>query len=147
MKEVILERLAGGESARRNDILQILIDTQHAASDEDRLTADAIASETVLFLVAGSETTSNTSGFALIELLRQPDKLAKLRAEVDQVPLEKGEVFKHEQLKHLPYLNAVINETLRIDWIGTGGIDRIADKDVVLAGKLFVPKGVSHIST
>lgn len=142
MKEIILERLTGGEKARRNDILQILIDTQHATDQEDRLTADAIASETVLFLVAGSETTSNTSGFAVIELLRHPDKLAKLRAEIDQVPLEDGEIFKHEQLKHLPYLNAVINETLRIDWIGTGGIDRIAERDVLLGGKLFVPKGV-----
>lgn len=143
MKNIILERLQGGEKARRDDILQILIDTQHASSDEDRLTAEAIANETVLFLVAGSETTSNTSGFAVIELLRHPDKLEKLRREIDALPLEDGFVFKHEQLKHLPYLNAVINETLRKNWIAAAGLERFAQQDMVLGGKLFIPKGVS----
>ncbi|KAL1933626.1 hypothetical protein VTP01DRAFT_7716 [Rhizomucor pusillus] len=145
MKNIILERLQGGEKARRDDILQILIDTQHASSDEDRLTAEAIANETVLFLVAGSETTSNTSGFAVIELLRHPDKLEKLRREIDALPLEDGFVFKHEQLKHLPYLNAVINETLRKNWIAAAGLERFAQQDMVLGGKLFIPKGTRVI--
>ncbi|ORZ00125.1 cytochrome P450 [Syncephalastrum racemosum] len=141
MRNIIVERLTDPSKAR-NDILQILIDTQHAHSDDDRLTPDAIANETVLFLVAGSETTSNTSGFALIELLRHPEAMAKLREEIDQVPLEEGQkLFKHEQLKHLPYLNGVINESLRIDWIGTGGLDRIATEDTLIGGKLLVPKG------
>lgn len=147
MEKIIIERIRGGEAARRDDILQILIDTQHAHEHEDRLTAEAIASETVLFLIAGSETTSNTSGFALIELLRHPDKLAKLREEIDALPVGEDGIFKHEQLKHLPYLNGVINEALRIDWIGRDGIDRIVEQDTNLAGRLVVPRGVSGLST
>lgn len=144
MRNIIVERLTD-PSKKRNDILQILIDTQHAHSGDDRLDPDAIANETVLFLVAGSETTSNTSGFALIELLRRPEVLAKLREEIDQVPLEEGQkLFTHDQLKHLPYLNGVINEALRIDWIGTGGLDRITTEDTLIGGKLLVPKGVSN---
>ncbi|KAI9499050.1 cytochrome P450 [Zychaea mexicana] len=143
MKKIIMERLLGGEEARRDDILQILIDTQHANDTEDRLTADTIAQETVLFLVAGSETTSNTTGFAMIELMKNPQAFAKLQAEIDAVEFEEDQkLFHSEQLKHLPYLNAVINETLRLDSIAVGGAERIADRDVVLDGRVFVPKGV-----
>ncbi|KAI9255171.1 cytochrome P450 [Phascolomyces articulosus] len=142
MTKIIVERLKGGEKARRNDILQILIDTQHANDTEDRLTAESIAQETVLFLVAGSETTSNTTGFAFIELMKNPEAFAKLREEIDTVEFEQGQkLFHNEQLKHLPYLNAVIDETLRLDAISVGGAERMPDRDIVLDGKLFVPKG------
>lgn len=135
--------MQGGEAARRNDILQILIDTQKKPNPEDRLSVQDIIIETVLFLVAGSETTSNTTGFAIIELLRNPEAFAKLRQEIDALPFETGEFFKHDQLKHLPYLNAVINETLRLDWIGALGLDRVATEDIILGKDLLVPKGVS----
>lgn len=138
-----MERLKGGDEARRNDILQILIDSQQAHHADDRLTADTIARETVLFLVAGSETTSNTTGFAFVELLKHPEIMEKLRAEIDAIPVEDDKDLTHEQLKHLPYLNAVINETLRLNTIVSAGVERIAPKDVVLGGKQFVPKGVS----
>ncbi|KAI9499051.1 cytochrome P450 [Zychaea mexicana] len=142
MKKIIVERLEGGEKARRDDILQILIDTQHAHDTEDRLTADAIAQETVLFLIAGSETTSNTTGFAMIELMKHPQALATLREEIDSVQMEDGQkLFKHEQLKHLPYLNAVINESMRKDSIAVNGLERTTDRDMILGGRLMVPKG------
>ena len=145
MKNIILERLEGGEKARRDDILQILIDTQHAHDTEDRLTADAIAQETVLFLIAGSETTSNTTGFVIINLLKHPHALATLRQEIDSVEMEEGQtLFKHEQLKNLPYLNAVINETMRMDSIAVNGVERTTDRDMIIGGRVFVPEGVSY---
>ena len=144
MKKIIVERLEGGEKARRNDILQILIDTQHLNDTEERLSNASIAQETVLFLIAGSETTSNTTGFAFIELMKNPKMFAKLRQEIDSVEFKQGQkLFTHEQLKHLPYLNAVINETLRLDSIVVGGVERMPDQDIVLDGRFFIPKGVS----
>ncbi|KAI9497880.1 cytochrome P450 [Zychaea mexicana] len=143
MKEVIMERLVGGEKARRNDILQILIDTQHASNSEDRLTASAIAQETVLFLTAGSETTSNSMGFVVVELMTNPQALVKLRQEVDAIDFKPGhKLLLHEQVKHLPYLNAVINETLRLDAVVVGALERVPTRDVVIDGRLFVPKGM-----
>ncbi|ORY90987.1 cytochrome P450 [Syncephalastrum racemosum] len=142
MTQIIQARIDAGEAGRRDDILQILIDSQKALDKDDRLSIPAIANETILFLVAGSETTSNTTGFAFIRLLEKPDQLAKLRAEIDAVPLEPGQnVFRHEQLKELPYLNAVIHETLRIDSIATDGLERRLAKDTVLGGRVMVPKG------
>lgn len=123
--------------------MQSLIDSQQATDADDRLTAEAIMSETVLFLIAGSETTSNTLGFVIIELLRHPEKLKKMYEEIDAIPLEEGQkLFSHEQLKHLPYLNAVINETLRLDAVAASGLQRITTRDTILGDVLPLPKGV-----
>ncbi|KAI9247518.1 cytochrome P450 [Phascolomyces articulosus] len=142
MKSIIMERLHGGDEVHRNDILQILIDSQKAHNIQDKLTADAIAQETIVFLIAGSETTSGTIGFALIELLKNPQKLNLLRDEIDQIKLEQEQALLcHHQLKNLPYLNGVINETMRLNFIAPGGIERKVDTDMVLGGHLFVPEG------
>jgi cytochrome P450 len=139
----IIENRVKETGEKRKDILQSLIDTQNADEHDDRLTMEAIMAETVLFLIAGSETTSNTMGFAIIELLRNPDKLKRLVAEIDQLELEEGQVvFNHEQLKHLTYLNAVINETLRIDTVAGGALPRITTAPTKL-GHLNLEKNVS----
>lgn len=97
-------------------------------------------------MIAGSETTSNSIGFAIIELLRHPDKLAKLYAEIDSIPMEEGEViFQHDQLKKLPYLNGVINETLRLDPVSAGGMQRYTTQDITLGSHLMLPKDVHFI--
>jgi cytochrome P450 len=151
---VIQNRLQSSKEAgdkQRKDILQFLINVQQAADADDTLTIDSIISETTLFLIAGSETTSNSIGFAFINLMRNPKNLKKLYQELDTIEFEQGQiVFHHEQLKHLPYLNAVINETLRVDSIAAAGLMRRAPKDTVLDGRIFVPKDVIsiiHINT
>ncbi|KAI9276737.1 cytochrome P450 [Phascolomyces articulosus] len=148
--KVILKRLQGGENARREDILQVLIDTQNERNPEDRLPIDAVVGETMLFWTIGTETISYVAGFAIIELLKNPQVFATLREELDNCfitskkeSLKNGgnTLFEHEQIKHLPYLNAVIDETLRIHSGATEGLERITDKDTVLGDRLFVPKG------
>ncbi|KAI9473437.1 MAG: cytochrome P450 [Benjaminiella poitrasii] len=139
---VINNRLSNNKEERK-DILQFLINSQKAENEDDRLTSDSIMAETVLFLIAGSETTSNSIGFAIIELLQYPDRLKKLYDEIDTVQMEEGqEVFYHEQLKHLPYLNAVINETLRLDTIAASSLPRMTVKPTLL-GHLALPKDIS----
>ncbi|ORX46275.1 cytochrome P450 [Hesseltinella vesiculosa] len=144
MEKIIEERIASG--TRRNDILQILLDTKQSSDPNDRLSNIEIMNMAVMFLGAGSDTTSNTLGFAVIELLRRPSTLKRLQDELDMIDLPEDGVFHHQQVKNLPYLNAVIKETLRLDPVAANGIERIADRDVVLAGKLFVPKGTAVIS-
>ncbi|KAI8079930.1 cytochrome P450 [Halteromyces radiatus] len=141
MMKTIEARVTSGE--RRHDILQILLDTKQAEDPNDRFSDIHIITETILFLIAGSETTSNTLGFAVIELLRHPQAMKKLRDEIDTLEFVNPErhIFNHDQLKNLPYLNAVINETLRLDPMAANGIERRAEKDVTLGGTLFVPKG------
>lgn len=90
--------------------------------------------ETALFLIAGSETISNTLGFTVINLLRTPEVLAKLYAELDQVHLEEGQsVFDHDQIKNLTYLNAVLYESMRINTAAGSALPRITTGPTKLA--------------
>lgn len=118
-----------------------MINSQRSQDKNDRLTSNAIIEETVLFLIAGSETTSNTTGFIFYELLRNPDKLAKLYKEIDAIDADELGLFNNEQLKHLPYLNAVINETLRLDPVSAATLNRMTYKPMVL-GNLVIPENV-----
>ncbi|KAL0087726.1 cytochrome P450 CYP5313 [Phycomyces blakesleeanus] len=140
--DIVLGRLEKGD--RRNDILQIMIDTQKAAKEEDRLSTDDIISEITMFLVAGTETISGTMGFVFIELCRHKNVWLKLRDEIDGIVLEEGKKFPcQSQLKDLPYLNAVINETMRLNSIVSNGIDRIATRDIFMKGDVLVPEGTT----
>ncbi|ORZ02865.1 cytochrome P450 [Syncephalastrum racemosum] len=142
MNDIIMKRIEGGEEARRPDILQQLIDTMQAPNPEDRFTFEDVAKETVLFLIAGSETTGSTTGFAFVHLMENPEILARLQAEIDAVPLDPNEqIFSHSQLRDLPYLNAVIHETMRLNNMATQGLERMTDKDMILGGHMVVPKG------
>jgi hypothetical protein len=59
-----------------------LLDAMLAAEvDGQRLTEDEIAANAVFLFLAGHETTTNLIGNGLLALLRNPDQLAKLRAE------------------------------------------------------------------
>ncbi len=86
----------------RSDIMSMLL----VARDEDgaQLTDEEVRDELVTLLLAGHETTATTVAWAIERLVRHPDKLARLVAEIDAQREGGGD----------GYLTAVINETLRV---------------------------------
>ncbi|KAF9558543.1 hypothetical protein EC968_007066 [Mortierella alpina] len=81
-----------------------------------KLTDKAIATECAVFLAAGSDTTASIMGYALLFLAKYPTKLARLQEELDFVHAtnEEGSLPSYAQVRPLPYLNACINEALRL---------------------------------
>ncbi|KAH8827514.1 cytochrome P450 [Flagelloscypha sp. PMI_526] len=71
-----------------------------------------IISDVFLGIGAGSDTTVLTLISLFFLLLSYPDKLQKLREEVDS--LDEGESTNFSRLALLPYLNACIDESLRL---------------------------------
>ena len=98
--------------------------------------------EVPTFLVAGHETTSTETMWALFALAQKPETQQKLRDELLAVPTETPDM---DDLNALPYLDAVVREALRIHAAVTA-ISRSANKDDVIP--LNVPfvdkKGVEH---
>lgn len=63
--------------------------------------------------LAGSETTSSTIEWALTELLRNPESMKKAKTELARVVGPKQKV-EESDIDNLPYLKAVIKETMRL---------------------------------
>ncbi|KAB8206978.1 Cytochrome P450 [Aspergillus parasiticus SU-1] len=73
-----------------------------------------IASEIGVLLDAGSATTAIALNNVLFWLLRTPTCLIRLREEIDTALGPDTVVAPYEKVKHLPYLRACLDESLRI---------------------------------
>lgn len=108
-----------------------------------------VASECADHLLAGIDTTSDTIMWAMF-ILSQPENhvyQSRLRAEVQSLPLNKPEdpptnekVISATTADKLPYLDAVIKETLRLFAPLPGTEPRFADTDQVIDG-YHIPAG------
>ncbi len=105
--------------------------------------SDATASFEVLGLIlAGSGTTAITSSYLVWAVLKNPDVQAKLVAEV--ATLEPG--YTDLQLRQLPYLNAVIQESLRLYTAIPGGLQRVVPAGGFDVGGYRIPAGSTVVT-
>src|SRR5271154_312350 len=97
--EEIARRRGQSDLGERSDIMSLLLQ----ARDEDgqEMTARELRDELVTLLLAGHETTATSVAWAIERLVRHPQKLARLMAEVDSGGEDE-------------YMSAVVNETLRV---------------------------------
>lgn len=107
--QIVAERKAN--PIDKNDLLNKMLLGRDAKTGEG-LSDKAITNNLLTFLIAGHETTSGTLTFICYYLLKNPECMRKLREEVDDVlgdqPVQLGDLSK------LPYLVAVMRETLRL---------------------------------
>ncbi|PUZ52576.1 hypothetical protein GQ55_6G281900 [Panicum hallii var. hallii] len=90
-------------------------------------------------VVGGTETTSNTVEWAMAELMTKPRLLAKVREELDAV-VGRDAVVEEAHLPQLPYLHAVLKETLRLHPALPLMVPHCPDADATVAG-YRVPAG------
>lgn len=120
----------------RDDLLQMLLDARYRDTGEP-MTHQQLIEETGILFVAGHETSANALTWALYLLAQHPQVQTKIREELDQVAPNRAPTF--EELRQLPYLTNVINETMRLyppAWI----TDRVALEDDEVNGR-SIPKG------
>ncbi|XP_050375299.1 geraniol 8-hydroxylase-like [Argentina anserina] len=89
--------------------------------------------------VAGTDTTSVTLEWAMVELLRNPEVMLKAQAELEEV-IGKGKLVEESVIVHLPYLQAILKETFRLHPAVPLLLPRRAESDVEIGGYI-VPKG------
>ncbi|KAL1900662.1 hypothetical protein Sste5346_002387 [Sporothrix stenoceras] len=102
---------------------------------------DQVRGEVIATLVAGSDTTSLSIIGCLGYVLQHPDVHARLQEELSTVTFDK-EIPSFRQLQALPYLTAVIQETLRLSpSIGGAFIRRVAVGGAEVLPGQYVPGG------
>ncbi|CAO2188870.1 unnamed protein product [Urochloa humidicola] len=102
---------AGDEKAK--DLLDILMDAAEDENAEVKLTRENIKAFVLDIFTAGSDTTATTVEWMLAELINHPPCPAKLRTELDAV-IGQSRLVGEQDVEHLPYLQAVLKETLRL---------------------------------
>ncbi|XP_062987894.1 cytochrome P450 2J6-like [Elgaria multicarinata webbii] len=91
------------------------------------------------FIIAGTETTTTTMKWALLFLTNHPDIQDKVYKEIEDV-FGSSHSICYQDIKKLPYTNAVIHEMQRSNYILLFGVPRQCAKDVNVNGYL-IPKG------
>ena len=93
-----------------------MLDVLVSIKDEEgnpRFSADEVTGMFISLMFAGHHTSSGTSSWTLIELIRHPDVYAEVVAELDELYADGQEVSFHA-LRQIPKLDNVVKETLRL---------------------------------
>lgn len=129
------EDQAREDAKERTDILSMFVAARH--DDGSPMSEEEIRDQLQTLLIAGHETTAISLAWSLYWLHAHPEKLAKLRAEIDAL----GPEASPDELAKLPYLDAVCLETLRLHPIVPDVIRKLK-KPLVVDG-FAVPAGLN----
>ena len=139
------------ENRSYNDFLQLMLEAgreeadKESVGDKKSLTDEEIIANIVLILLAGYETTASLLTYSSYLLALHPEIQTRLRQEIQTAKKENNGVLGYETLTSLPYLDAVITETLRM-YPPVTKVDRQCSEDYTLVheGKrIFIPKGAA----
>ncbi|KDQ55994.1 hypothetical protein JAAARDRAFT_36785 [Jaapia argillacea MUCL 33604] len=136
---------------RRKSFVSVKRDLFHYLLDEDgnnggEPSTAEVASDGVLAVVAGSDTTATALSNLWYFLLRNQDSYERLRTEVDFTFPHGEEPVDFTKQSSMPYLNACINEALRLLPPILSGVQRtVPAGSEKMVGPFLVPSGTQVI--
>lgn len=117
-------------------------------ADKEQLSKSVIEAQATVIILAGSETSAVALTAAAYHILSNPDVHKKLSDEIRSTFATSAEITLQTVLSKLPYLDAVIKETLRIHTPLANGFTRVVPSDssgTVISGN-WVPPNVRLLS-
>ncbi|KAG2594709.1 hypothetical protein PVAP13_5KG009912 [Panicum virgatum] len=116
------------------DFVDVLLDVEEMDKDAGlRLDTDNIKAIIMDIFAAGTDTSSTVLGWAMAELINHPREMRKLQDEVRGAACAAGRVTE-DHLDGMPYLRAVIGETMRLHAPAALLIPRETTEDTELLG-------------
>lgn len=113
VQDIMNQRIANPPADKSDrDMLDVLV----SIKDEDgnpRFSADEVTGMFISLMFAGHHTSSGTSAWTLIELMRHPDAYTEVIDELDELYAD-GQAVSFHALRQIPKLENVLKETLRL---------------------------------
>ena len=133
-------RKTATDKAQLKDLCQKFLEGK--AQHPDALSNDEILGIILSTIGAGADTTAGTLTYTLFFLAKHPAARAKLQAEITEA-LEAGTLSnppKWVEVNKMPYLEAVLKESMRLLPIASWGLDRVVPpQGATIAGRFFPP--------
>ncbi|CAO2210539.1 unnamed protein product [Urochloa humidicola] len=102
--------VVGGVEQEESDFVDVLLSVQ----SEYGITRDHIKAILMDMFGAGTDTSSLVLELAMAELMRNPELMVKLKAEVRDNTPKRQEMVAQDDIASMAYLRAVVKETLRL---------------------------------
>ncbi|KAH9941748.1 cytochrome P450 [Epithele typhae] len=136
------EAMEQGRASERRDLMTIMLEANVSTSEEERLTDVELTGQINTMLLGGQETSTSALSRILWILSRDQPAQARLRSEIRAAKLAHAAASGHDgpwesvhlpydTLMALPYLDAVLRETLRVH-PPTNMINRTCTRDAIL---------------
>ncbi|KAF5738821.1 hypothetical protein HS088_TW12G00014 [Tripterygium wilfordii] len=121
----------------KRPIIDVLLSLQE--TDPEFCTDEIIKGIILVMLTAGTDTTAQAATYAAKDLVSHPECLKKAREEIDSV-VGSSRLIEDADLNKLPYLNCVVNESLRLGPAAPMPLPHLNMDDCTVGG-YDVPKG------
>ncbi|KAL9967757.1 hypothetical protein ACROYT_G026049 [Oculina patagonica] len=114
-EEILKKRRQQGFTGRK-DLLHLMMTANEETTLEgvSRLSDDEIVHQSIIFLLAGYETSSNTLSFTVYYLALNPDVQDKLRTEIKEAMESNAKKPLYDVVQNMEYLDCVIKESQRL---------------------------------
>ncbi|PSR99611.1 Cytochrome P450 71A1 like [Actinidia chinensis var. chinensis] len=129
----------------QEDILDILLQLKKDPLTSVDLSADHMKALLMDIFIAGTDTGAATITWAMTALIKDPAVLKKVQEEVRNVVGKKGKV-EEDDIQNLPYLKAMIKETLRLYPPAPLLVPRETTQRCIIDGYEIQPKTVVYIN-
>ncbi|KAL4246397.1 cytochrome P450 family protein [Abortiporus biennis] len=121
-----------------DSIAATFLDKMDKSTADPEYMEDIIKSALGSFYAAGADTTVSSLGTFVLAMLLYPDVQKKAQAQIDQIVGDRLPEFEDRQF--LPYIDAIVSETLRWHPVIPQNVPHLAEQDNIYKG-YYIPKG------
>ncbi|XP_062194302.1 trimethyltridecatetraene synthase-like [Phragmites australis] len=126
-------RLREGKSFVAKDMVDVLLQIADDPNLEVELNRESVKAFTQDLIAGGTESSAVTVEWAISELLKKPEVIAKATEELDRV-IGRGRWVTEKDIPHLPYVDAIVKETMRLHPVAPMLVPRLSREGTSVGG-------------
>ncbi|GER27580.1 cytochrome P450 92B1 [Striga asiatica] len=126
-------RKMGDDQRTLKDVVDVLLQLSENPNLDVKMTNDRVKALVQNLLVGGSDTSATVVEWTILELLKHPHAIEKARDELNRV-IGRNRWVNEYDFSKLPYVEAIIMESLRLHPISTPLVPHYALKDCKVKG-------------